>query len=98
MPSTSSSATLGGCPEAGAEAAMPGRMRRKGGTEGVSLGFVLWLTPQEVEDCGPLRQHLPATPRFTRTPPPGSQEGSSEGLEVWGVRVCIRPNFAFSLI
>lgn len=58
--STSSSASLGWYPEAEAEAAMPGRMRRKGGADGVSAGFVLWLTPQEVEDCGPLRQHLPA--------------------------------------
>lgn len=45
---------------------------RKGGVEGVSAGFVLRLPPQEVEDRGPLRQHLPAMPRHPSTPPLGS--------------------------
>lgn len=74
---------------------MPRRLRRKGGAEGVSAVFVLWLTPQEVEDCGSLRQHLPATPRHSHTPPPNSQAGSSEGLEVWGVKNVYLSEFCF---
>lgn len=66
--------------EAEAEAAVAGRMRRKG----VSASFILLLPPQEVEDCGAFEKHLP-TGQETHTPPFGSQAGSPGGLRVWGV-------------
>lgn len=66
--------------------------------KGVSAGFVLLLSPQEVEDDGPLRRHLPTRPRNSHSPFrfTGRKLWRFEGLGCVLVSVCL--NFCYIYI
>jgi hypothetical protein len=86
----------GWCQEAEAKAAVTGTTEKKGVAKGVPAGFVLLLPPQEVEDHGPLREHLLTAPRNSHSPfrLTARKLWRFEGLGC----ECIYLNFVFSLI